>query len=250
MARSKSQKARSSKGNKARNNRREAAPSQVRSRLFLVTPPDLPPAELSVRFQRAVAGGDVACVLVRGSNPDELRARTEALLPVAVAHNVALLVENDPGLAVTVGADGVQIDADLQTFNAVRSQLAEGMILGVRCGLSRHAAMELGEAGADYVAFDEGETEARDETAEVAELLEDDEEVWTPHALAAWWASVFEVPAVAFMESDADSARELAAQGVEFIRPLDDMWTSEQTAEQTVARLNELFEEVLSDERS
>jgi len=254
MARSKSQKAKSSKKSKSGQSRKEAAPEMIRARLFLVTPPDVPAAELAVSFGKAAEAGDIACLLVTGNDRQVVQERVAALLPIAAAHNVAVVVENDPELAVTLGADGVQINADLQSYRAARAALPEDMIVGVMCGTSRHVAMELGEAGADYVAFDERMApEAVHADFADADGFDDepaDDEDDVPFSLVAWWASVFEVPCVAFAPSGDDEARALAAHGVEFIRPLDDMWMSEQAAGATVARLNALFEEVLHHEKS
>lgn len=252
MARSKSHKGKPSKSSKTGNGRKEAAPSLVKARLFLVTPPDLSSQDLAVRFGQAVAGGDIACILVTGDTPELLRERVEALLPIASAHNVAVVVDNDPELAVALGADGVQVPADLEIYGAARALLQDEMIVGVMCGASRHAAMELGEAGADYVAFDD--RFAPDDDASDFDDEEDDEphseDDAAPFSLVSWWASVFEVPCVVFEPMGDDEARLLAGQGVEFIRPLDELWLSGDAAGATVSRLNKLFEEVLHDEKS
>ena len=63
-------------------------------------------------------------------------------------------------------------------------------------GASRHDAMELGEAGADYVAFGIP-PDVEDRAVAVERRLD----------LIAWWSEVFELPCVAFDVADAEEAR-------------------------------------------
>ncbi len=62
-----------------------------------------------------------------------------------------------------------------------RNIFASQAIVGVDCGTSRHRAMVLGEAGADYVAFSPGSDQS---SGSMEELVE-------------WWQQIFTVPCVA-----------------------------------------------------
>ncbi|WP_281290122.1 thiamine phosphate synthase [Rhodoligotrophos appendicifer] len=205
----------------------------MRSRLFLVAPVGLAPERLTELFDAALLGGDVACLLIAGETESSVEALAAAVMPLAAAHNVAVLLDDCPDLARRIGVDGVQIGADLSRYQDVRRMLGTDMIIGAFCAGSRHAAMELGEAGADFVAFDD-----------IAGDLPEDEDF----SLPVWWSSVFEVPCVALMPSEPEGVRALAAGSVEFVRPSDTMWLSPEAARTMVSDLNALMDEVASDE--
>ena len=83
-------------------------------------------------------------------------------------------------------------------YTAARAKLGATAIVGAACGASRHAAMSMGEAGADYVSIDAG--------------------------LVEWWAGLFEVPCVAAEPVTPEDAEPLIAAGADFIRPALDIW--------------------------
>jgi thiamine-phosphate pyrophosphorylase len=66
--------------------------------------------------------------------------------------------------------------------------------------------MELGESGADYIAF--GIPPDVEDRALAVERQID---------LIAWWSEVFELPSVAFDVADAEDARRLAETGADFV---------------------------------
>ena len=113
-------------------------------------------------------------------------------MKLAQQRNVAVLLDGNPELARRLGADGVHL-ADGRGYRDARQELGADAIVGVACGRSRHAAMEAGEAGADYVAF------------------EPDLE------LVAWWAETMVVPVVAELGEDIAQAAQFAKAGAEFI---------------------------------
>jgi thiamine-phosphate pyrophosphorylase len=153
----------------------------------------------------ALDAAPVAAVLVR-STPDATIDATVArsLVELVQARGVAALIEGDADLAQTIKADGVHLpygEDIAQRFANTREMLGSGGMIGVDAGGSRHAAMEMAEAGADYVAF--GTTESD------AEFNKDE--------LLAWWSEIFQVPCVAFDVADAAAAEALARTGVDFV---------------------------------
>jgi thiamine-phosphate pyrophosphorylase len=91
-------------------------------RLYLITPPVLPPG-FADQLTAALDAGDVAFIL-----------------------------NDDAPLAAEMGCDGAHLgqqDGD----HAGARRLLEGKILGITCHDNRHLAMKAGELGADYVAF-------------------------------------------------------------------------------------------------
>lgn len=157
-----------------------------------------------------MGAGDLATVFLvpsAGEKFDESGAG--ALVRLCQSNNVAALVADDIDLASRTGADGIHVTwtPDVSDrFRRVRGAIGRDRVAGGDAGLVRHDAMELGEAGADYVTFaipPEGE----DREAAVARCLE----------LVAWWAEIFEVPVVAFGAKDAAEAHALASAGADFV---------------------------------
>jgi thiamine-phosphate pyrophosphorylase len=125
-------------------------------RLYLVTPPGI--ADLPVFLEaldEALAAGDVAAVQVRLKDvPDsEIERVTRAVLPVAHAHDAAVILNDRPDLSAALGCDGVHIGQEDMPLAQARKVMGPDAMIGVTCHDSRHLAMEAAEAGADYVAF-------------------------------------------------------------------------------------------------
>ena len=99
--------------------------------------------------------------LLRFSSPRaqgrELEAGTVApLVAAAQAQGAAALVEGDARLARTVKADGVHVPwskTPLAAYTEAREILGARAMIGGDAGRRRHDAMQLGEAGADYIGF-------------------------------------------------------------------------------------------------
>ena len=207
--------------------------SDKRCRLFLVSPPNMASDTFRGMFEQAASAGDVASLLVRQlDNRDDTIDLVSSVLPSGYDHNVAILIEGDPEIAAEAGADGVQIAGGIDSFRDARTTLGSDRIVGVLSNGSRHATMEIGEAGADYVAFDQsvpiimGAGETRDEVDPIS-----------------WWAELFEIPAVAFAPAGFDEIEDLVKNGSDFIRPEDAMWSSADRAADTVKRYNARIEE-------
>jgi thiamine-phosphate pyrophosphorylase len=176
----------------------------VRCRLYLVTPPGLDgagePADavaeaMGRQLEAALAGGDVASLLIRSDVTDEtLHALAARLTPPAQAADVAVLVQERCDVADAHHCDGVHMPASPGSLRAVRRALGDDAILGADCGESRHLAMVAGELDCDYVAFD-----ARAEET------------------VAWWAEMMEVPCVAWGGIDLERAPALLRAGADFL---------------------------------
>lgn len=158
--------------------------------------------------------GDVAALRLRQRHSEEETATMlSALMPIARGHDVAVILAGDHHLAERYGASAVEVGG-LDQYKLARAWLGTTAFVGAACGASRHAAMELAEAGADYVGFS-------DPQADVADII-------------AWWAELFEVPCAALDPADAARAGELARRGADFVRPDDAMWTSADSARRIV----------------
>jgi thiamine-phosphate pyrophosphorylase len=137
--------------------------------------------------------------------PPELAPAVEQIQ----ALGIATLISADAALARLVKADGVHLPASKNAasgYREAREILGGRAIVGVDVGRTRHDAMTLGEAGADYIAFG------------IPAHVEDRETARTRRReLIAWWAEIFEVPCVAFDVDTADDAHDLAASGADFV---------------------------------
>lgn len=177
-----------------------------RTRLMLVTPPILDPGAITFRLMQAFAGGDVAAVLLRLAPGDErsLTERVKALAPAVQAQNVALVVEASPQVASRGGADGVHLTQGADVIADARSSLKQERIIGAGGLRSRHDAMDMGEAGVDYVMF--GEPRPDGSLPPLPAVIE----------RASWWAEIFETPCIAYCP-DAESVPTLIETGAEFV---------------------------------
>ena len=150
--------------------------------LYLTLPHD--PGAGAARALDALLGErDLACLLLRSSPDGPIdRQLGSELRDVADGHETAFLVENDLEAALELEADGLHIAADAEALGRARAVLAADVQIGAHCGLLRHQAMEMGELGADYVAFGEDRATPADTASEpVCDLID-------------WWAEIFVLP--------------------------------------------------------
>lgn len=144
------------------------------------------------------------------SQPDSLDT-LRSLVVGLQQHGTAVLVADDPEAARALRADGVHLTAGgsempmTARYDAARKTLGNEAIIGVDVGQSRHDAMVLGEAGANYVAF-AGRARPEAETARDAQLQ-----------CVNWWAEIFEIPVVALDVGDDETARQFARTGADFV---------------------------------
>ncbi len=164
----------------------------------------------------------VAAVLLP---PDTPAAPARALRELCRAREVALLTVVARAEAITTDTirelDGAHLlNADGAAVARLRRRLGKEAIIGACCPTTRHAAMELGEAGIDYIAIDQ-RVQARGEN------------------LLAWWARVCVVPVLAAHPVTPPEAPRLKALGADFLVPREDMWEGPATARATARALAE-----------
>lgn len=162
------------------------------------------------RLQPVLAHAAPASLLIVPADGCTLDA--QAVLPIIKAgqdSGSAVLLANDAQLARTVKADGVHLDWSddiARRYEEAREILGQRFIVGVDVGRSRHEAMSLGEAGADYIGFGiPAHVEDRDKARQ------------RQYELVRWWGEIFEIPVVAFDVDDHERAAELAIAGADFV---------------------------------
>ena len=198
-----------------------------RCRLYLVTPPTLPP-DFADTLAAALDAGDVASLQLRlkDASPDTVQRAVETLMPVAHSRDVAFLLNDDAILAARLGCDGAhlgQSDGD----HAGARMLLDGRILGITCHASRHLAMSAGELGADYVAFGAFFPTTTKATEHVADV-----------DLLRWWGEVMTVPTVAIGGITAGNCAPLVEAGADFLAVVGAVWAHPDGAAAGVRAMN------------
>ncbi len=208
--------------------------NETRCRLYLITPPSLPDlAAFAVQLEDALSAGDVACLQLRlkdVSDRDVLNA-AKVLRPICEAHDVALIINDRPDLAIKAGADGVHIGQDDEAYEEARRIIGEGRIVGVTCHASRHLAMEAADAGADYVAFGA----FFDTTTKEPKSRADTE-------ILSWWSEMMMTPCVAIGGITVENAEPLVLAGADFLAVAGGVWAHAGGPAAAVKAFNNLFE--------
>lgn len=159
-------------------------------------------------FTAICEAGDVASALAPGD-------LVPPLLPLALKHGVALLSADEKHALL---CDGMEVTKRAD-YDHARKLLGSGKIIGALCGVSRHMAMDLAEAGADYVAFHQARLKPHEEP------------------IIGWWSGLFEVPCIAMDPVAPETLAPLLTQQPDFIRPPESIWTSPEEAGRVVSAL-------------
>ena len=186
-------------------------------RLYLITPPKIDdlPAFLQA-LEAALSAGEVAALQVRLKDvaDAEIERMTRAILPVAHAHQVAVLLNDRPDLAARLGCDGVHIGQDDAPYAEARRILGPGAMIGVTCHDSRHLAMEAAEAGADYVAFGAMFPTATKDAPTACDL-----------ETLSIWQETMQIPCVAIGGITPENCGPVVQAGADFIAGLSAIWS-------------------------
>ena len=224
------------------------APSRPTPRLYLITPPVAEPAAFAPQLEAALGAGDVAAVLLRLAAADErtLINRTKILAETVQRRDVALLVDNRPGIVARAGADGAHVSG-IEAFAAALALLKPDRIAGAGGLVSRHDAMLAAETGADYVMFGEPPPYPPPQAGEGSHHFP------PPRAgegqgggprrrmpfddimeRLLWWAELFEIPCIGYAASR-DEVAALAQTGADFIALGEWIWTDPHTIAAAIA---------------
>jgi thiamine-phosphate pyrophosphorylase len=199
-------------------------------RLYLITPPRLDDlAAFGHVLAHALDAGDVAALQIRLKEvPDEvIAAAVDALMPIAQAREVAVILNDRPDLAASLGCDGVHIGQDDGSFAEARRLMGQDRMVGVTCHDSRHMAMEAAEAGADYVAFGAFFPTATKEASTHAEL-----------EILTIWQETMQIPCVAIGGITVETARGIAKAGADFVAVSAGVWSYGEGPAAAVKALN------------
>ncbi|MEL7260436.1 MAG: thiamine phosphate synthase [Pseudomonadota bacterium] len=185
--------------------------------LYLLTPPVIELSRFPDTLARVLDTHPAACLRLALATRDEDRIARAADACRAVAHarDVAIVVDDHPGLATRLGLDGVHLTDAARSVREARKALGPDAIVGSFCGTSRHDGMTAGEAGADYIAF--GPVTA------VADAAAADSDLFT------WWSEMIEVPVVAEGGMTVAAVTQLAAI-TDFLAIGEEIWDQDDPA--------------------
>lgn len=200
---------------------------ETEPRLYFVVKAGTAPEAVAERL----AAVEVAALLIAPAADKPLDAATaKPLVDLAQGRGIAALIEGDAQLARTLRADGVHVPWSkdiVAQYEEARDIIGGRFIVGVDAGRSRHDAMTLGEAGADYIGFGIPPHVDDRETARARRL-----------DLIEWWSEIFEVPCVAFDVDNGDDATALARTGADFVALKIGADTSTQELQQWAASID------------
>lgn len=122
--------------------------------LYAITP-DCADDRRLLAMAEALAGGGGRWLQYRNKTapPAQRVAQAAALAECCKRHGIGLIVNDDVGLALAIGAAGVHLGGDDGDPVAARRYLGPGRLLGVSCYASPQRAHAAVAAGADYVAL-------------------------------------------------------------------------------------------------
>lgn len=229
---------------------RSREPERVRSRLFLVTDPAAEPEAAAAALAEALAGGDVAAVLISATGSDEAAYQrlAERLAPLAQGAGAAAIVVEDSRAAGRAKADGVHMqfsgrreggeeaheDLAARDIRAAIERFHPDQIVGVGNIRDRHDAMSAAEDGCDYVFFG------------LLDLAPGEDVHPKTLAFAEWWAEVFEIPCVALAGTSLASVADVAETGADFIAVREAVWSHPEGPRAAVAEANRLIDAVFA----
>jgi len=182
-----------------------------------------------------LAAGDVACLQLRLKDCDNaaIRAAVTALMPVCHAKDVAFILNDRPDLAKELGCDGVHVGPEDVPYAEARRIMGPDAMIGVSCKTSRHLAMDLAEAGADYVAFGAFFPSSTKDTTQL--------EPADPEILSIW-SETTNVPCVAIGGITVENCAPLIAAGADFLAVSGGVWNHAQGPAEAVRAFNEAFQ--------
>ena len=199
-----------------------------RCRLVLVAFPDSDASAAAAKIKDAVAGGDVASVILApgGASEKDFQTFCELAVPVIQSANAAAMVVDSSQIAGRAKADGVHVLGDASDLKQAVDKLSPRLIVGSAASNSRHDALEKGEQRPDYVFFGkfDGDThpDAHPKNLEFGE----------------WWASMIEIPCIVMGGYLPESVGEIARTGAEFAALSAAVFGEGRVPREQVARAN------------
>lgn len=199
--------------------------------LYIISPLDVG-GDFPERLKAALTAGPVAAFQyrVKGLTQHEAADLGKPLREICAEHDVAFIVNRDISLAKRLQADGVHVSQKDGGPREAREALGHDAQIGVSCAGSRHAAMEAGDSGADYVSFGAFHPTTTKEVSEYADP-----------ELLTWWQGLFELPCVAVGGITVQNAAPLVEAGADFLAVCSGVWDHPEGPAAAVKGFAEVF---------
>ena len=122
--------------------------------LYGITPESQDTVILLAQVEKALGAG-LRCLQYRdkGHDASQRLATARALRAACQRHGARLIINDDPELALAVGADGVHLGQTDGSIAAARARLGPDALIGASCYNRLDLARAAVAAGASYVAF-------------------------------------------------------------------------------------------------
>jgi thiamine-phosphate pyrophosphorylase len=177
-----------------------------RCRIVLIAPISEEAEVFGPRLLEAVAGGDVASLIIpQHGDGASFQAFAAPIVRIAQEAGLAAIIVDDTRVAGRVGADGVHIQTGKEDLGNAVERWGGKLIVGAGGASSRDDALELGELQPDYMFFGRPGFDTKPE----------------PHprnlSLGKWWAEMVEISCIVQGGSDIASVEAVAATGAEFV---------------------------------
>ncbi|MEW9835424.1 thiamine phosphate synthase [Mesorhizobium marinum] len=204
-----------------------------RCRIILISPPGMAAEAFATKFAAAIAGGDVASVILPPYEMDEAsyQAFAERVVPMAQAAGIAAVIVDDTRIAGRVKADGIHIEGGKAALAEAVENFQSRIAVGAGGVKSRDDALELGEERPDYVFFGrfgyDNQPEAHQRNL----------------SLGGWWAEMVEIPGVVMAGSSLDSVATVAATGTDFVALSAAVFSEGVDPSEAVQRANAILDE-------
>ena len=204
-----------------------------RCRLVLVASPagDVPASVTAVG--EAMAGGDIASVILARFNAGEdvFRDWAAAVVPIIQGAGAAAVIAGDTQAAGRIKADGIHVAGKRDQLSDAVKKFQPKWIVGADVRSSRHDALELGEERPDYLFAGrlDGDTHPEPEPKSLE--------------LAEWLAQMIEIPCIAMAGYTPESVVEAAATGADFVAAGAAVFGEGRDAKAMVALINALLDE-------
>jgi thiamine-phosphate pyrophosphorylase len=203
-----------------------------RCRIVLISPAGESADGFAAKLNAAIAGGDIASIILPPNGMDEAsyQAFAERIVPIAQAAGIAAIIVDDTRIAGRVKADGIHIEGGKSALAEAVERFQSQMAVGAGGVKSRDDALELGEERPDYVFFGRFGYDNRPE-AHQRNL-----------SLGGWWAEMIEIPGIVMAGSDLASVETVAATGIDFVALSSAVFTDGVDPRDAVARANAILD--------
>jgi thiamine-phosphate pyrophosphorylase len=207
-----------------------ATGAEDRCRLVLIVPAGGCDA---ARLESALAGGDVASIVITpdGADEAEYQKAASSLVPVAQAADVAALVVNDSRAMGRSEADGMLVEGSLAALEDAIARFSPKRIVGFASLFDRHGAMEAGERNPDFLFLGKTDGDIRPE-AHPRNLK-----------IAEWAAEVMQVSLIVMGGNSVESVIDIARTGADFAALGKAVFAEGADAGQAVKAANALLDE-------